>query len=314
MFVKKRWKVLVGLFAVWIMTTAYFYVQHVVTVKMASISGWQLSNENPVQFKEIRLVNKGPRDAELNGYILRVARIINYLPGETLKNLLLQPVLYYRSPYQRYTDGWELTVSGVYFKGESNFDFENLNILSNDQIIKIFADGEQVFPHMSQRESHGNLIYFTVGVPGVNPNVRSLKIEMNIGGKIVSGSFSPKFTTKSYGFFTRVPGYYDNISPEKTVMNEFWKIQQGKSVDSAVFQSPDLNNRLLWASGRKDLAINPEAGYLESYKNYQNVFTVSLKFALDKPTYSKYSSEQVFYLVMANDKWVIVDITPFKEI
>ncbi len=307
-------KIIICLLGLWLIVTAYIYVKDVITVKTMSVDGWNFSKENPVQIKEIRLINKRPGRIGIKGGFYYAVAVVKKIPGEKLKNFLIKTLHFYKAPCQKYEGGWELEISGVYLKKQSfQDDFLDPEMFRNKESVKIYTDGEQLSPHGLQVEEGSNLAYFTVMTSKVNPKVSSIKIDIDMGEKHYTKVFSAKFNTKTFGFFSQRPSEFDSFSVRKVISDELQRVKQGQKSGTVEYKSHDLKDRLLWIRENKDLIRYVDLGYLENYKNNKNVFTVALKTVKER-TKNKFTGEQRFYLIWDNNKWVIVDVTPYKRL
>ncbi|MHB1167645.1 MAG: hypothetical protein ACYC4E_02720 [Carboxydocellales bacterium] len=83
---RKRWKILISVFSVWVIISAFFFYNHLITVKRMNISGWAVGDsEAGIQVKQIRLVNKKHAESGWGLVKTPLMQLVNYLPTENLK-------------------------------------------------------------------------------------------------------------------------------------------------------------------------------------------------------------------------------------
>ncbi|MBU7007739.1 hypothetical protein [Phosphitispora fastidiosa] len=307
---KKRWIVLLGILAVWLTVSLAAYINNTVTMKTMYLPEWKLSEDNPVQIKEIRIINKESKSPEIPDNIWnRLILKSNWVP-DSAKYFLVRVIRFYSFTYDK-SNSWILEASGCYLDADAEADVE---VKSNFPDIDLKINGADVVTQgMSSRgNEESNFRLFTARAQNIGHNVKSIEILWEWNGKNGQQTYTNDFTSISYSFFDSKPGEYQNFDPEVAASEAFWNYLKGKDADGFALARSELEQKLMWIKGHEDMSVQTITRYVGNCAGFDGVMSVKFSCTLEPEITGIETTDvsQVFYLVQQNGKWKIIYIGP----
>jgi len=304
-------KIIWVLLSIWLAVSAYFYLEHRVTVKTMDIPGWELDQNSKVIFKKIELMDKGRKtNASFFEPTLRM-QILNALPKNAdLQFAALNLLYFYSSPYTAYPqDNWAFKLSGVCLK-------ESFNDESFPE-FKVFADEKPVAYHGILREIGANLDFFQLSGEGIDAGISSIRIEWQAkNGETVSKTYDYPFTEQTLDFFSRdqLPDL-SRSKPEHVLFKALWDYKNGKSLDPDLYSDQIIIKKLEWLKEHEGVFSFEGLTYLgdDEQRNEKNLFSIAL-YAHSSQEIDHILGRQVFYVTPQGEKWRIIDIGEYAEV
>jgi hypothetical protein len=312
---RKVFFVIAAVFAVWLVVTAYFHYQHLITIKSCNVYEKLEFGDQTLYITEIRW----------DSYMRDVS---NYPEGEgpwywnwyvdsklspNLSLAIYRLCDFYSRPYIKTQDTGMLTVKGIRIGDISQAadvnEFNRYLIFIHDCNKTVYkGEVKGALGEIGQ----SNVLHFyrqvydvpkDSGVVGLTIYDTGNKITRTIG-------IYPKWNTHRYSFFEKKP-YYHMFEPE-TTLNKF--AEQIKKKDRTAAQQYILEDRrdtFPWARVEHTLwkTAPPHiyACYEGSYGNYENVYSCQVEYTAGKGEESEIVARQALYLVLRDAVWQIID-------
>ena len=308
---KKRWIVLLGIFAVWLIVSLAAYINNTVNVKTMYISEWKLSKATPLQIKEIRLISKESKPPEFpDTFWNRLLFQLNWLPDSA--KYFFAKVIHFYSFNNDTSNSWFLCASGcyldTYFDSKSDFPDIDLKINGADVVTRGMS---------SKGNEESNFRFFTARAQNIDQDVKSVEISWKWDGKQGHQTYGNDFISASYSFFDSKPKEYEGFDAEVVASEAFWNYLQEKDSGGFALSRSELEQKLIWAKGHEDMIMQPITRYFGNYAGFESVVSVTFNCILDPETTGpeKVDVSQVFYLAHQNGRWRVIDIgSPDKKI
>lgn len=298
----KKWLILLITVTIWIVVSVFFYTEHLLTEKTMSIPGWEISQEDMVQVKEIRVFNKTLKGHQWpTGITLWVFE--SELIPDRMKILYLRLVNFYRFRYKS-DDAWYIEISGVYpvLDPKDTTGMPEITIKVDGKYVYLFSMG-------NQGSEDSNFRFFTVRGKSVDPNIKKIEVTSRWNDKTKINLYETYFNTNTYSFFSPKPRDYDNFDPVLVANKYFWDYIKNRN-DETIEQLKWTKEHIL-----QGISIsNPSANYLGDYKGFRNVLTVRMNYILSHPAQEKVDGIQDFYLIERDGVLEVIDIGEYKNI
>lgn len=304
-------KIILLLLSLWLAVSAYFYLEHRVTVKTMDIPGWDLDENSQVIFKKIELVDKGRKTSSSFSEPTMRMQILNALPKNVNLQLAALNLLYfYSSPYTAYSkENWAFKLSGVCLK--ESFNDESL------PKFKVFADNKPIYYHGILRDTGTNLDFFQLSGEGIDAGVSSIRIEWQAkNGETIVKTFGYPFAEQTLDFFRR--GQLPDLSrskPEHVLSKALWDYKNGKALESDLYSDQNILKKLEWLKGHDGTFSLEGLTYIgeDEKRKGRNLFSVEL-YAHSSQEADHILGQQVLYVAPQGEKWRIVEIDEYAPV
>jgi hypothetical protein len=297
------------LLVIWLIVSGYYYSQHSYAVKTFTIDkqikvGDSFFYINKAKLQNISNIN---RNLNLSDWQIAIAEVI----PRPLFYPYLKVCSFYSSPYEFNNDVGTLKISGLIYSAQDFSGTEKPIEIVSDSGAKL-SNGYQ-----ESHQSDSNLYLVEIRAEDKIPldlstfNIRINDIEK---GETQEIQVQPSWETKKYSFFKLEPP--NDLAFPSGFMQQFIESQTSKDKNSLDYVHSEVRDTFSLSkvnNTNKPFQVS-DTKYEGKHNNFDNAFSVNVKFGTEKQDKFIVETEQKFYLVVDKGNWWIIDVDSSSKI